>query len=94
MPVWLEEKTGHLVLTLHVQPGARRTEVVGTHGQALKIKLAAPPVDGKANDELLRYLAAAFGVPLRNVALLSGATGRSKRVRVELPRHRPDKDWG
>lgn len=94
MPAWLEEKAGHLVLVLHVQPGARRTEVVGTHGQALKVKLAAPPVDGKANDELLRYLAEAFGVPLRNVALLSGATGRSKRVRVDLPKHRPDKDWG
>lgn len=94
MPAWLEEKTGHLVLVLHVQPGARRTEVVGTHGQALKMKLAAPPVDGKANDELLRYLADAFGVPLRNVALLSGATGRSKRVRIDAPERRPDKDWG
>lgn len=94
MPVWLEEKTGHLVLTLHVQPGARRTEVMGTHGAALKVKLAAPPVDGKANEELQRFLAEVFAVPKRNVVLLSGATGRGKRVRVDAPDRRPDKAWG
>ena len=56
---------------LHVQPGAKRTEVAGIHGEGaaarLKIRLAAPPVDGKANAELLRFLAAAFGVPQRAV---------------------------
>ena len=71
-----------LSLTLHVQPGAKRTEVAGIHGEALKIRLAAPPVEGKANAELLRYLAEAFGVPQRAVRLVRGETSRQKTVRI------------
>ena len=91
-----EEKVGAddaLLLTLHVQPGARRTEVAGMHGDALKVRLAAPPVDGKANAELLRYLASEFGVPLRQVALVRGETSRLKVVRVVRPTARPDAGW-
>jgi len=83
-----------LVLALHVQPGAKRTEVAGAHGDALKIRLAAPPVDGKANAALLRFLAEAFGVPRHAVTLLRGETSRQKTVRVEAPLLRPDLDWG
>ena len=83
-----------LVLALHVQPGAKRTEVAGTHGDALKIRLAAPPVDGKANAELLRFLAAAFDVPRHAVTLLRGETSRQKAVRIEAPLRRPDHEWG
>ena len=79
-----------LILTLHVQPGAARTEVVGTHGDALKIRLAAPPVDGRANDALRRYLADAFGVALRAVIIERGESSRRKVVRVEGPTRRPD----
>ena len=50
----------NLVLTLHIQPGAKRTEAIGLHGDALKIKLAAAPVDGKANAVLVKYLAECF----------------------------------
>ena len=82
-----------LQLTLHVQPGAARTEVSGTHGDALKVRLAAPPVDGKANAELLRFLAEAFGVPRRNVTLLRGELSRAKVVRVARPASRPDVNW-
>lgn len=82
-----------LVLGLHVQPGAKRTEFAGVHGDALKIRLAAPPVDGKANALLLRFLADAFGVPLRRVTLLRGETSRQKLVRVARPVARPDRDW-
>ena len=85
--------TGALVLSLHVQPGAKRTEVAGTHGDALKIRLAAPPVDGKANAELLRFLADAFGVPRHAVALLRGESSRQKTVRIEAPARRPDVEW-
>ena len=77
-----------------MQPGAKRTEVAGQHGDALKIRLAAPPVDGKANAELLRYLAAAFGVPLRQVTLVRGDASRQKLVRIVAPALRPDLDWG
>ena len=85
--------SGAVVLDLHVQPGAKRTEVAGTHGDRLRIRLAAPPVDGAANDELVRFLAEAFGVPRRNVTIVTGATARRKRVRVEGATKRPDRDW-
>ncbi len=81
------------MLTLHVQPGAKHTEVAGRHGDALKVRLAAPPVEGKANAELLRYLAYAFGVPLRNVTLLRGGASRHKVARIENPSQRPDLGW-
>ena len=93
-PRWSRDESGAVVLALHVQPGAKRTEVAGVHGTALRIRLAAPPVDGKANAELLRFLADAFGVPLRNVTLVRGETSRAKVVRIEAPLRRPDGGWG
>ena len=94
---WRREEGGGIEatvqLTLHVQPGASRTEVAGTHGDALKVRLAAPPVDGKANAELLRFLAEVFGVPRRNVTLVRGDTARAKVVRILRPAARPDLGW-
>ena len=90
---WRREDGAALVLTLHVQPGAKRTEVAGTYGDALRICLAAPPVDGKANALLLRFLADAFGVPLRHVTLVRGESSRAKVVRIEAPSRRPDAHW-
>ena len=94
---WLRDEGGALVLALHVQPGAARTEVAGVHGEGraarLRIRLAAPPVDGKANAELLRFLAAAFDVPLRNVTLVRGEASRQKTIRVAAPAQRPDRGW-
>ena len=85
------------MLALHVQPGAKRTAVDGTHGegtqQRLKVRLAAPPVDGKANAELMRFMADAFGVPLRSVGLVRGESSRQKVVRIDAPTRRPDRDW-
>ena len=90
---WRREDGDALILALHVQPGSKRTEVAGTFGDALKVRLAAPPVDGRANAELVRWLAAAFGVPKRHVTLLRGAASRDKSVRVMAPALRPDVDW-
>lgn len=90
---WLREEPGAIVLALHVQPGAKRTEAAGTHGRALKVRLAAPPVDGKANAELVRFLAEAFGVPRRQVTIVRGESSREKTVRVDAPRSRPDAGW-
>ena len=73
---------GGVELQLQVQPRASRTEVAGAHGGALKIRLAAPPVDGEANDELIRFLAKTLGVPKSAVTIVRGATGRKKVVRV------------
>jgi uncharacterized protein len=91
MAAWLrEEDDGALVLTLHVQPGARRTEAAGVHGNALKVRLAAPPLEGKANAALLRFIADAFDVPMRDVSLIRGETSRDKIVRVQMAARRPD----
>ena len=80
---WLHRAAdGSVTLTLHIQPGAKKTECAGLHGEALKIRLAAPPVDGKANAALIAFLAKACGVSKSAVELLSGDTSRSKRVRV------------
>lgn len=78
----IEDSGACVILSVHVQPGARRTEAAGLHGGALKLRLAALPVAGKANDELIRFLAEAFGVPRSAVTLLSGETSRRKRVAV------------
>ena len=74
-----------LELTLHAQPGARRSEIQGLHGDAIKIRIAAPPAEGAANRALLAWLAEAFGVPQARCLLLSGAASRRKRVRIERP---------
>lgn len=73
---------GHITLTLHIQPGAKKTEVAGRHGEALKIRLAAPPVDGKANDALIRYIAERLKLPKSAVNLKSGQTSRQKVLEV------------
>jgi len=74
-----------LVLTIHAQPGAKKTEAAGLHGEALKIRLAARPVEGAANAELIEFFAAEFGVAKRDVELIAGAQGRQKRVRIRAP---------
>ncbi|MEP7208264.1 MAG: DUF167 domain-containing protein [Casimicrobiaceae bacterium] len=78
-----------LLLTLHVQPGAKATEAAGVHGDALKVRLAAPPVEGKANAALVRFIAAAFGVPMRQVEIVQGGSSRRKVVAVQSPLRRP-----
>ena len=85
---------GSITLEIHAQPGAKRTEVAGVHGDCLKIRLAAPAVEGKANAALIAFLAEAFGVPQRNVALVRGENGRRKTLRIASPAARPDRDWG
>lgn len=82
---WFRWDGDDLLLSLHVQPGAKSDRVDGLHGDRLKIRLGAPPVDGKANARLLGFLAARFGVPQRAVTLVAGHTGRSKRVRISRP---------
>jgi uncharacterized protein (TIGR00251 family) len=69
-------------IAIRVQPRASRTELVGLHGDALRIRLAAPPVDGAANEALVRFLAERLGVPRPAVELVAGHTGRAKIVLV------------
>lgn len=79
---WHRQDGECLTLTLHIQPGAKKTEVAGLHGDALKIRLSAPPVEGQANSRLIAYLADRFGVPQRNVVLKHGETSRRKVVAI------------
>lgn len=72
-----------MILELHVQPGAARSEFAGEHGGRLKVRLAAPPVEGRANAALVEFLAGYFGVPKRNVRIAAGLKSRRKRVVVE-----------
>ena len=81
-PAWLSGQSPRWTLLIRAQPGARASEAVGEHGDALRVKVAAPPVDGKANEALLRWLARRLDVTLRDVELVSGATSRTKRVSV------------
>ncbi|MDR4463594.1 MAG: DUF167 domain-containing protein [Nitrospira sp.] len=71
------------MLTVHVQPNASKTECVGVHGDALKIRLAARPVDGAANDELIRFVAECCAIPRARVHIQAGAEARRKRLMVE-----------
>jgi hypothetical protein len=72
-----------VVLELHVQPGAKRSEFAGKHGERTKVRLAAPAVDNKANEALVEFLAAYYRVPKKNVTITSGARSRAKRVVID-----------
>ena len=74
---------GRITLTLHIQPGAKKTETAGLHGDALKIRLAAPPVEGKANEALIKFIAEALKLPKSAVNLKSGQTSRRKVLEVQ-----------
>ena len=80
---WLRVQHEGVTLTLHIQPGAKKTEVAGLHGDALKIRLAAPPVDGKANAALVEFVAERLKLPKSAVCLKSGQTSRRKVLEVK-----------
>ena len=81
---WHRYDTGtrRLTLTLHVQPNARRSEIAGIHGDALKIRIASPAADNKANAELIELLSETFDVQKSAIAIRHGAAGRRKVVEI------------
>lgn len=84
MSDWLRVAAdGRITLTLHIQPGAKKTEFAGLHGDALKIRLAAPPVDGKANEALIRFVAETLALPKSAVSLKSGLASRRKVLEIQ-----------
>ena len=90
MSEWYRRNGDVLTLTLHVQPGAKRTDVAGLHGEALKIRLAAPPIEGRANEALLKFIAESFGVPMRQVELKQGGQSRHKVVAITGSKVEPE----
>ena len=75
-------RNGDLLFSVQVVPRASRSEIVGEYNGSLRIRLAAPPVDGAANDELRRLLAKSFNVPRSSVQLVSGQGSRTKQIRI------------
>jgi uncharacterized protein (TIGR00251 family) len=82
-PPWLRMEGEAALIDVHVQPGARRDEIVGEYGGRLKIAIVAPPLDGRANAALVDVLARRLGLPRSAVRLVAGASGRAKRLRVD-----------
>ncbi len=74
--------SGGIILSVHAAPRAKRSAIAGMHGNALKIRLAAPPVDGKANEELVRFIAELLTCPTSAVRVLTGETSRQKRLAI------------
>ena len=70
------------ILKLRIVPNARRSEVVGAHGDAIKVKVQAPPVDGKANEALCEFLAEQLQIPARSIEIVGGEKSRDKMVAI------------
>lgn len=87
---WYRREGESIILTLHIQPGAKRTEVAGIHDGALKIKIAAPPVEGQANAKLLEFLKKAFDVPSSRVVLKQGGGSRRKVIEIQGSQRVPE----
>ena len=78
----VEQAAEGVLVRIKVQPRASRTEVVGLHGDMVRVRLTAPPVDGQANDELIRFLSQQLDVPRSAIRLVSGASSRSKTIMI------------
>lgn len=83
-------KQKDLLLKLHIQPNAKENKVIGLHGESLKLKVKAPPVDNKANKEIILYLSKEFKVSKSAVELVSGQTSREKRFLIKEPNVLPE----
>jgi uncharacterized protein (TIGR00251 family) len=91
---WFRWDGADLILQVHVQPRASREGLSDVNGEHLKVRLTAPPVEGRANAELIALLARAFGVPKSRVTLLRGETSRYKQLRICAPKKLPEHlDW-
>lgn len=90
MPQYYRWDGPDLILDCHLQPKASKDEFAGLQGERLKIRLTAPPVDGKANAYLQKFLAKAFAVAKTQVLIESGELSRQKRLRIQSPKQLPD----
>ena len=80
---------GDLILFCQLQPKASADEVVGLHGERLKLRITAPPVDGKANEHLLKWFSKLFKVPKSDIDIIQGELGRQKTIRIRQPQQIP-----
>lgn len=87
---WCSWKAEELILNVRIQPRAKKDEIVGLQDNRLKINLCEAPLEGRANQRLLKVIAGAFRVAKRDVEIVSGHSSRNKRIRVRHPRRLPD----
>lgn len=83
MTTWYQRKDDCLTLTVHIQPGAKRTEIIGLHDNALKIRVAAAAIEGQANASLLEFLRKAFKVPASRISVKHGEHSRRKVIEIQ-----------
>jgi uncharacterized protein (TIGR00251 family) len=81
-PSWLKHTPTGIIISLHCQPGAKQTKVLGLHDQCLKISLQAPALENKANELLLAWLSKRLGVPRKHIQFISGQNSRKKRIEI------------
>lgn len=84
MSAWLKPLPGGAEMSIHIQPGAARSEIAGLHGDALKIRIRARPIEGAANAALIDFIATWLGVPRKAVRILRGEKSRQKSVSVAV----------
>ncbi len=77
-PVWLKKHEGTVSLSLYIQAGAKKNQIVGEHDSRLKVKIAAPPIEGRANEEILAFFRRIFSLSKSQVSLIRGATTKLK----------------
>ena len=82
---WFEDRGDYILLNIRAVPRSAQDRIQGIHGDALKIRIQAPPVEGKANAYLVRFLSKQWNIPRGCIEILSGETGRNKRLRISHP---------
>jgi uncharacterized protein (TIGR00251 family) len=87
---WFRWDAADLILQVRIQPGASRSEFAGLHGEHLKVRIHAPAIEGRANDELLTFLCQSFATGKSRVSIERGALGRMKSLRVHAPGQLPE----
>ena len=90
MPLHYSWQGKDLLLRCHLQPNASSDEIVGIYGDRLKLRLVVPPIDGNANEYLIRWLATVFSVPKNHIAILQGERSKQKNVRIRTPKTLPE----
>ena len=86
--IQFSEKDGSLIFDVRVVPRASKSEIVGEHDGALKVRIASPPTGGAANEELIKVLSKKFGVPKSAIQILSGQTSKMKQIRISGTNHK------
>jgi uncharacterized protein (TIGR00251 family) len=89
MSVWYKRENDTVIINIYLQPGAKYTKIIGFYGDALKIRLASPPIDGRANHALLNFVAQLFDVSRCQVILIKGGKSRHKKVSITSSKIEP-----